>query len=222
MINGGSDTTVLNNVFFYDKTMREGQPIRSLEKRSLDTLISQLFSRIGGEVRIVGPGGALTALDERYMGLLKQLLLESFPGIPDDLLGTVRDDLIVVARATEDASTLVSFTPSTLRLSRDHAHKAEELSAKYSRLLNVDIQPTRYLDTDLEDARLVFGEELFVNRSIKGWVRLSLYFARLCASMEALRGESGLKQGEVSHSGRETHLIPAEFASRLGEEMQLS
>ena len=202
--------------------MREGQPIRSLEKRSLDTLIKQLFSRIGGQLRIVGPGGALTALDERYMGLLKQLLLESFPGIPDDLLGTVKDDLIVVARATEDASTLVSFTPSTLRLSRDHAQKADELSAKYSRLLNIDIQQTRYLSSDLEDARLVFGEEFFVNRSIKGWVRLSQYFARLCASMEALRNESGLKQGEVSHSGRDTHLIPAEFASRLGEEMQLT
>ena len=150
------------------------------------------------------------------------LLLETYPRIPDDLLGTVRDDLIVVARATEDTSTLVSFTPSTLRLSRDHAHKAEDLSARYSRLLNADIQQSRYLSSDLEDARLVFGEEFFVNRSIKGWVRLSQCFARLCASMEALRNESGLKQGEVSHSGRDTHLIPAEFASRLGEEMQLS
>ena len=198
--------------------MRE---VRSLEKRSIDSLVAQLFSQMGGDLRIVGPNAALTPLDARYVGVLKQLLQELIPGIPTDLLSTVRDDLIVISRATESVSTLVSFAPSVLRLSRDHSHKAEHLQSKYGELLNVTVQASRYVDSDMEGPKLRFGEEFFLNRSFKGWTRLSSYFARLCAAMEELRAESGLKQSEVSHGDRETNLVPATFVNRLGEEMEL-
>jgi hypothetical protein len=153
--------------------------------------------------------------------VLKQLLQELIPGIPTDLLSTVRDDLIVISRATESVSTLISFAPSVLRLSRDHSHKAEHLQSKHGELLNITVQPTRYVDSDMEGPKLRFGEEFFLNRSFKGWTRLSVYFARLCAAMEELRAESGLKQREVSHGDRETHLIPTQFVNRQGEEMEL-
>ena len=204
----------------YSLYKKEGEMrVRSLEKRSVDSLISQMFAAIGGELRIVGPDGSLSASDERYVGILRRLLLDFVPGIPEEVLATVRENLIVVARATETASALVGFTPSTLRLSRDHWHKADKLQAKYGPLLNVTVQRGNYLETDFEDARLVFGEDFFVNRSTKGWARLSTYFARLCSSMQELRSQSGVR--EVSHSGRDTTLVPAEFVSRQGEELQL-
>ena len=74
--------------------------MRSLEKRALDSLIDQLLESIPG-TRIVGPGAPLTALDEKYVGTLKAMLQEAIPGIPDAMLSSVRDELIVVQLARE-------------------------------------------------------------------------------------------------------------------------
>ena len=52
--------------------------MRSLEKRALDSLIQQLLTKIGDHARVVGPSGSLTALDDRYVGVLKHLLLEAY------------------------------------------------------------------------------------------------------------------------------------------------
>eukprot|EP00966_Prymnesium_polylepis_P306527 7083167-Prymnesium_polylepis.2 len=114
--------------------MRE---VRSLEKRSIDSLVEQLFTQM--------------------------------EGIPTDLLSTVRDDLIV-SRVTESASTLIAFAPSVLRLSQDHSHKAQQLQTKYGELLNVTVQASRYVDSDMEGPKLRFGQDFFINRSFKGWV----------------------------------------------------
>ena len=94
--------------------MPHPQAVRSLQKRSVDSLVEQLFQQIGGELRVVGPEAPISVLDARYVGILKQMLREAYPGIPDELLSTVRDDLIVLSRATEQASELVGFSPSKL------------------------------------------------------------------------------------------------------------
>ena len=166
--------------------------MRTLGKRAIDNLIEQLLSTVGN-ARIVGPGGAFSPLDNKYVGVLKQLLLEAFPGTPESVLAGVREDLIVVTRAVEEPSTLVSFAPSHLRVANPYAGSVDALREKYSELLNVTIHPTRYLDTDLADPSIVFHESFFAQRSIRGWGKLSLYFARLCASMEEMAKASGLK-----------------------------
>ena len=84
--------------------MTEMREVRSLERRSIDSLVQQLFDRIGGENRIAGPGEALSPLDERYVGVLKLLLQEAFPGTPEEVFSSVKDDLIVVSRAAVQPS----------------------------------------------------------------------------------------------------------------------
>ena len=81
--------------------------VRSLEKRSVDSLIDQLLAGMGGDTRIIGPGASFSPLDGKYVGVLKQLLVASIPGIPEQLLSSVRDDLIVVTRIREEPSALV-------------------------------------------------------------------------------------------------------------------
>ena len=149
--------------------------------------------------------------------------MDAFQGIPLEVLSSVRDDLIVVNRslALVTAPGLVSFTPSTLRVAAPHAGKVDILQQKYSSLLNTTILPTRYVDTDLMDTRILFSSDFFAERSIRGWARVSLYFARLCAKMEEMGKESGLKSEYVFHAGTDSTLIPSEFKDGLGQEMQL-
>ena len=200
--------------------MTEMREVRSIERRSIDSLVQQLFDRIGGENRIAGPGEALSPLDERYVGVLKLLLQEAFPGTPEEVFSSVKDDLIVVSRAAVQPSELVSFTPSTLRVAPPYSERVGDIQNKYASLLNLTVLPTRYLDTDLMDPNLLFSQGFFSERSIKGWARLSLTFARLCASMQEMAFASGLKQEHVFHGGT-SNLIPCRFSNRQGEEMEL-
>jgi hypothetical protein len=195
--------------------------VRSLEKRSIDSLIQQLFDQIGGVNRIVGPNEAFTPLDERYVGVLTFLLKEFIPGIPDVLLSTVKQDLIVVSRVTENPSELVTFGQSTLRVAKPYSAGIDSLKETYESLLNMTIIPTSYLDTDLANPHIVFHENFFTPRSIKGWCRLSLYFSRLCQSMFDLATQSGLKHGSVFHSDRETFLLYSQFVDAHAQEMEL-
>ena len=148
--------------------------MRSLEKRALDSLIDQLLTKIGDHARVVGPNGALSALDDRYVGVLKHLLLEAFPETPEALLTSVRDDLIVVTRAIDAPSELVGFEPSTLRVTKTYAKGIDEWRAMYGDLLNVTIQPTRFLDTDLHEPYITFHESFFAARSISAYSAVGL------------------------------------------------
>ena len=49
---------------------------RSLQKRAVDSLISQLLSKIGDGAHVIGPGARLSVLDSHYVGPLKALLQE--------------------------------------------------------------------------------------------------------------------------------------------------
>ena len=196
--------------------------MRSLEKRALDSLIDQLLSNIGNHARVVGPSGSLTALDDRYVGVLKHLLLEAYPQTPEALLTSVRDDLIVVTRAIDAPSELVGFEPSTLRVTKTYSKGIDEWREMYGDLLNVTIQPTRYLDTDLHEPYITFHESFFAPRSITGWMKLSRHFARVCNAMEDLKRLSGLKQKEVFYDHRESNLIPAQFVDNRGELLELT
>ena len=195
--------------------------MRSLERRALDSLIGQLLSKIGGHARVVGPNGSLTALDDRYEGVLKHLLLEAFPQTPEALLTSVRDDLIVVTRAIDAPSELVGFEPSTLRVTKTYAKSIEEWRETYGDLLNVTIQSTRHLDTDLHEPYITFHESFFAPRSITGWMKLSRHFARICDAMDNLKRLSGLKQKEVFYDDHNSNLIPAQFVDNRGELMEL-
>ena len=144
--------------------------MRSLEKRALDSLIGQLLTKIGDHARVVGPNGALSALDDRYVGVLKHLLLEAFPETPEALLTSVRDDLIVVTRAIDAPSELVGFEPSTLRVTKTYAKGIDEWREMYGDLLNVTIQPTRFIDTDLREPYLHYVSRVVLCSSIHHWM----------------------------------------------------
>ena len=193
--------------------------VRTLEKKSLDSLIQQLLEKVGDNARVLGPGGRFSPLDTKFVGVLKQLLADSLPGIPEPLLSSVREDLIVVTRAVEEPSSLVSFGGSTMRLAKGYSGEAEELRNEYEDLLNVEIKSTKYVETDLSGAHIVFNEMFFAERSIKGWAKLGLYFARLTASMEDLARRSGLKPSGVSHGRSDSRLVYTHFEDRHGEEV---
>jgi len=194
-------------------------PVRSLEKRAVDNLIDQLLHQVGEDARIVGAGGALSVLDCKYVGTVKQMLVDAIPNIPEQLLSSVRDDLIVVTRAVEDSSSLVSFGPSTMRLARAHSTRAEELRGDFGDLLNVEIEPSRYLETDLSDAHLVFNELFFAERSLKSWGKVTRHLARLVGWMEELQRRSGLKTTAISHGRSDKHSVYTRFETRHGEEV---
>ena len=195
--------------------------MRSLEKRAIDALIQQLLAHVGSDARIVGPGGAFSPLDSKYVGVLKQLLLEAFPGTPESALASVREDLIVVTRAIGEPSTLVNFAPSHMRVAKPYSGGVASMREKYSELLNVTIQATRYLDTDLADPSIVFHESFFAPRSIKGWAKLSLSFARLCATMENLAEVSGLKPHYIFHGKSDSRLVDSQIVNLHGESLDL-
>lgn len=192
-------------------------PPRSLQKRAMDSMVSQLLSKIG-DARVLGPGGPVSALDAKYVGPLKTLLLEAFPGLPEHLLASVRDDLIVVRRATLSPSGLVSYGPSTLRLAKAHMKQKEEWQGEYG-VLNVTLQKSRHVESDLEDAHLIFHEGFFHPRSLKSWAKLGLYFARLTASMEELASRSNLKPNNVYHGRSDSHNVYAVLHDRNGGEV---
>ena len=197
--------------------------MRSLEKRSVDTLIQQLFAtRFGGRARIVGPGAPLSVLDERYAGPLKGLLAEAYPGVPESLWASMSDNLIVLARAAEEPSQVVGFEESTMRLVRSLSERAEEWQREYGDLLNVTIQPSRFMETDLRGASLTFSEQFFAPRSIQGWAKLSRHFARLCASMAELASISGLRQRDVGYTNRETNLIYTNLVSANNQPLEFT
>ena len=199
-----------------DKTMR------SLEKRALDSLIEQVLATVDAPTRILGPGASINPLDERYVGRLKQLLMDAIPGIPEPLLTSVRDDLIVVARANVEPSDVVRFEESTLRVIKTRAAELDKWQETYGDPLNVNIKPSRYLETDLKDCSLTFSEQFFAPRSIQGWRKLSLHFARICGAMAELMTLSGLKQKEVFHESRDTHLIYTNLVNVRGGSMELT
>jgi hypothetical protein len=188
-------------------------PLRSLEKRAVDELIQQLLGKIG-DARVVGPNAPLTVLDAHYVGPLKALLAEAIPGIPDPLLTSVRDDLIVVRRAPpEPPSALVGFYKSYLRVASPHSEAVDRLRADYGAVLNVDIQRTRLVETDWRDPVLTFSDRWFARRSLKGWSKLSLHLARLCARAEELKKRTGLRQEDVFYSDRDGNLLSAQMVS---------
>ena len=180
-----------------------------------------------GHARIVGPGAPLTALDERYVGVLKLMLAESIPGIPIELLSSVDDRLIVVQQAREDPSDLVRFEPSMLRVVQSRAADIDTWRDKYGRLLNVTMKPTHYLESDLRGASLTFSEQFFAPRSILGWMKLARHFSRLCAAMAELMALAGLKQRDVISIDRypsvDSTLIHASFVrANSGDPLELA
>jgi hypothetical protein len=194
--------------------------MRSLEKRAVDMLVAQLLAQIP-RARIVGPTAPLTALDERYVGRLKTLLADALPGVPEPVLSSIHEDLIVVQRASEQPSQLVGWEASVMRVERGRA--AADIRAwkeTYGDLLSIDIQASKYLETDLKGATLTFSEQFFAPRSIQGWRRLSVHFARVCEAMAQLMAVSGLKQRDVNQD-RDTSLIPTNLVSVNGDAMEL-
>ena len=197
--------------------------MRSLEKRALDSLIDQLLESIPG-AHIVGPGAPLTALDEKYVGTLNAMLQEAMPGIPDGLLSSVRDELIVVQRAREEPSSLMRWEPSVMRVVKNiDASEIQSWQETYSDILSIDIRPSKYLETDLKNASLTFSEQFFAPRSIQSWRKLSLHFARTCDAMARLMVLSKLKQRDVTHEDHgDSHLIHTNLVSANGDALELT
>ena len=197
--------------------------MQSLERRALDTMISALLDKVGGHARILSPSQSFTALDETYVGVLKRLVLDAYPQTPEVLLHSLADDLIVVTRALDEApSELVGYEPCTLRVTKKHANGLDELQQAYGDLLNVTILSTRYLETDLRNPSITFDESFFKARSISGWAKLSRHFARVCAAMEELKNETGLKLKDVFHDEGESHLVPTQFVDGHGDTLELT
>ena len=197
--------------------------MRSLEKLSLDSLINQLLESIPG-ARIMGPGAPLSASDDKYVGILKALIQEAIPGVPDTLLSSVRDDLIVVQRAREQSSSLLQWEPSVMRVVK-HIDNSEIQSWQetYGDILSIDIRPSKYLETDLKNASLTFSEQFFAPRSIQSWRKLSLHLARACDAMAQLMTLSRLKQRGVTHEDHgESHLIHTNLVGAEGEALELT
>ena len=190
-----------------------GMQIRSLQKRAVDSLVEQLISKIGVEVRILKKGSKLSVLDAEYLGTLKGMLQEAIPGIPESLLASVSDDLIVVTRAPPEPEVheAVGMELSTLRVAAGFAKEMDDWADDYAQRLNVDIQPGRHLETDWNSPIITFTEEWFKPRSIKEWANVSLYFARMMASMEELKKHAGLKQRNVFYEDRDSHLVHSQF-----------
>ena len=197
--------------------------MRSLEKRALDSLIDQLLESIPG-ARIVGPGAQLSASDEKYVGTLKAMLQEAIPGIPDSLLLSVRDELIIVQLAREEPSSLVHWDPSVMRVVKDiDANEIQSWQETYGDILSIDIRPSKYLETDLKNASLTFSEQFFAPRSIQSWRKLSLHFARACDAMARLMTLSKLRQRDVRHEDRgDSHLIHTNLVSANGDALELT
>ena len=195
--------------------------MKSLEKQSLDALVDTLLTKIGDNARVLGPSAPLTVLDARYVGTLRSLLHQAFPGTPDALFLSVRDDLIVVTREIENPTNLVGFEPSVLRV-KAHAGLVDDWRATYGDALNVTIRRSKHLETDLKDCSLTFSEQFFAPRSIIGWAKLTRHLARLCAAMAEMMAASGLKQRNVFRDDKESSLVFANLVTSHGTPMDLT
>ena len=121
-----------------------------------------------------------------------------------------------------DASDLVGFEPNVLRVLKSRAAEIETWQQTYGDALNVTIQPSRYLDTDLKDPFLSFSEAFFAPRSISGWTKLSRHFSRVCAAMAELAHLSSLKPKQIFYEDRDTHLIVPQLVSTRGDALELT
>ena len=106
-------------------------------------------------------------LDAVYVGTLRSLLQDAFPGAPEMIFASVDEEKVVIKRSMKDEapSALVGFEPSTLRVVK--SKERDKVSAwhdTYGPLLNMTIQPSRYLETDLKGASLFFHESFFAPR----------------------------------------------------------
>ena len=200
----------------------------TLQARTIDALIAQLLERVGEHARVVAPSDALTALDTRYVGPLRRLLEEAFPGVPETAFYAVRDDLVVVqrgglSRAAEDA--LVGYAPGmTLRVARASDKRVRELHDTYGDALSVlRLTRTRHLETDLRNPVLQLGEAFFRPRSIPAWARVTVRLAQLCQALARLKSEAGLAQANVFHEGGDydTTLVPCELLGQRHGEAQV-
>ncbi|MDC0525414.1 hypothetical protein OAO87_00350 [bacterium] len=192
----------------------------TLQKKATDALVDQLMDQIGN-ARIVAPHARFNALDGQYIGRLRDLLSQAFPGSPPELFHTIREDLIVISRDFSPPSTqLVRFDDSRLRVPKMTAERQEELE-RYSALTSAEVLRTRYLDTDLADCALTFDEQWFASRSLEKWEKLAHTFARMTSAWVELKRESGLKNGFINEVAG-THLIPCRIVgNREGEEVEL-
>ena len=195
--------------------------MQTLERRALDSLVEQLLAKVG-DARVLAPGGAVSVTDGEYVGTLRALLLEAFPGTPEPLLHALDPGLVVLRRAQEAPSEHVGLTESTLRVTKQYAEGVEDLAERYGDLLNMNIKRTRYLDTDLNGPALQFTDSFFAPRTVAGWRKLSRQFARLCESFHEVKQASGLKQSEIFYEHTDSHLIPAELVDRDGAPLELA
>ena len=196
--------------------------LRSLEKQSLDALVQQVLAKVGSNARVLGPNAPLSPLDDRYIAPLKTLIREAIPGVPDSLLTSMRDDLIVVQRSLPEPSELVGFEPSILRVVKSRSGNVEAWQETYGDLLNVSIIPSRFLETDLKDCALTFSEQFFAPRSIQGWMKLSRHFSRVTAALSELAQISSLKQKDVFYDDRDSHFIYTNLVSAQGDPLELT
>ena len=180
----------------------------------VDSLIEQLIQQLG-HVRIVRAGEPISVLDQRYVGTLKQVLIEHIPGIAAELLASLEDDSIVLQQADAvNRGEPVGLERSTLRV----AGKADigKLQVEFAEELNVLIRQGKHLDTDWKAPILTFSEGWFAPRTIRGWAELSLYFARLCARMEELKVRTRLKERDIFYDDRDGHRIPTRLVDADG------
>jgi hypothetical protein len=142
--------------------MRE---VRSLEKRSIDSLVDQLlFTQMGGDLRIVGPNAALTPLDVRYVYRCAQTIVTG-----TDSRDSNRSPLYSKRRpyCHKPCHRVCLYTHLVCSLRAASFTgpfaQAQQLQTKYGELLNVTVQPTRYSALSLlrkwllENAALEFG-----------------------------------------------------------------
>ena len=186
--------------------------MRTLQKRSIDTIVEQLLANIGDGASILGPGASIA--DVQYVGSLRQLLSEA--GVPEPALAGVRPDLIVVKRLPPEPIDLVCFSPSVLRVANADDSTVAQLQSQYGDALNVTVQRTRFLETDLKSASLEFRDQFFAPRSILGWAKLSRQFARLCHAMLELKEKSRLDQRNVFYTDQESALIRSKLVGARG------
>ena len=189
--------------------------MKSLAKQSLDTLVETLLSELNAHVRVIAPGAPFTVLDSYYVGNLKQLLLEKYPGVPDSVFHQLRDDLIVVERNLSAPSrALTRFEPAILRVNKDVVtnQTRDELQEIYESLTNVTVKRHRYLPPDLPDltgVALHFSPHFFSPKSFDRWQKVTQELARQVAAYAELKKKVGLSQKNVANEGVDHTLVQA-------------
>ena len=201
--------------------MASWRAMRSLERHALDSLVDQVLAQVG-DARVLAPGDDVSVTDGAYVGTVRALVAEAFPGTPESLLHALDPGLVVLRRAEDEPSNAVGLTPSTLRVTKEYADGVDEMAERYGDLLNMTIKRSRYLDTDLNGPHLTLTDRFFAPRTVAGWRKLSRAFARLCESLHEVKQRSGLKQSEIFHEDRESHLLFARITDARGDELELA